>query len=147
MILNDFINFTNLSRYDQKIKNWVKSLRASSSQDGLLSKEDFAKLQHIENVILNVQSFYLGPGDSWEDVLQEEYYYSQQENSYSLTTNDDNIILLYPTASNVTLTMSGVEVPLSTPVQVEYNNITYYYVKSSITYKGNLPIKIFFSHV
>ena len=48
MTLSNIVTFDILSYYDGKIKNWVKALKASTTQDGLMSKEDFAKLSAIE---------------------------------------------------------------------------------------------------
>lgn len=48
MTLSNIITFNILSYYDGKIKNWIKNLKASGSQDGLLDKDDYTKLQGIE---------------------------------------------------------------------------------------------------
>ena len=48
MTWNDIVSFSILSYYDSKLKAWIKALKASASQDGLMSKEDFSKLSGIE---------------------------------------------------------------------------------------------------
>ena len=47
MTISDIITFDLLSRYDGKIKNWIKALKASTTQDGLMSKEDKATLDGL----------------------------------------------------------------------------------------------------
>ena len=55
MTLSNIITFDLLSSYDGKLKNWIKNLKASLTQDGLLSKEDYQKIQDIEsNAQVNV---------------------------------------------------------------------------------------------
>lgn len=66
MTISDIITFDLLSRYDGKIKNWIRALKASTTQDGLMSKEDKATLDGlvstggeanvIEDVTVNGQS-------------------------------------------------------------------------------------------
>lgn len=48
MTITDIITFNLLSRYDNKIKTWIKALKASITQDGLMSKEDKSKLNGID---------------------------------------------------------------------------------------------------
>ena len=48
MTLSNIITFDLLSHYDSKLKQWIKNLKASLSQDGLMSKEDYEKLSNIE---------------------------------------------------------------------------------------------------
>lgn len=47
MTISDIITFDLLSRYDGKIKNWIKSLKATKTQDGLMSKEDKDLLDNL----------------------------------------------------------------------------------------------------
>lgn len=47
MTISDIITFDLLSRYDGKIKNWIKALKATTTQDGLMSKEDKATLDGL----------------------------------------------------------------------------------------------------
>lgn len=47
MTISDIITFDLLSRYDGKIKNWIRALKATTSQDGLMSKEDKATLDGL----------------------------------------------------------------------------------------------------
>lgn len=47
MTISDIITFDLLSRYDGKIKNWIKALKASTTQDGLMSKEDKTALDNL----------------------------------------------------------------------------------------------------
>lgn len=47
MTISDIITFDLLSRYDGKIKNWIRALKASTTQDGLMSKEDKATLDGL----------------------------------------------------------------------------------------------------
>lgn len=47
MTISDIITFDLLSRYDGKIKNWIKALKASTTQDGLMSKEDKTTLDNL----------------------------------------------------------------------------------------------------
>lgn len=66
MTISDIITFDLLSRYDGKIKNWIRALKATTTQDGLMSKEDKATLDGlvstggeanvIEDVTVNGQS-------------------------------------------------------------------------------------------
>lgn len=48
MTLSNIITFDLLSHYDSKLKQWIKNLKASLTEDGLMAKEDFAKLSNIE---------------------------------------------------------------------------------------------------
>ena len=66
MTISDIITFDLLSRYDGKIKNWIRALKATTTRDGLMSKEDKATLDGlvstggeanvIEDVTVNGQS-------------------------------------------------------------------------------------------
>lgn len=47
MTLQNVVTFDILSYYDGKIKNWVKALKATAEQDGIMTKEDFSKLAGI----------------------------------------------------------------------------------------------------
>lgn len=47
MTISDIITFDLLSRYDGKIKNWIRALKATTTQDGLMSKEDKATLDGL----------------------------------------------------------------------------------------------------
>ena len=47
MTLQNIVTFDILSYYDGKIKNWVKALKATAEQDGIMTKEDFSKLAGI----------------------------------------------------------------------------------------------------
>lgn len=49
MTLSNIITFDLLRYYDSKIKAWIKNLKASASQDGLLSKEDYSKLESLQS--------------------------------------------------------------------------------------------------
>lgn len=47
MTISDIITFDLLSRYDGKIKAWIRALKATTTQDGLMSKEDKTALDGL----------------------------------------------------------------------------------------------------
>ena len=57
MTISDIITFDLLSRYDGKIKNWIRALKATTTQDGLMSKEDIIRKLTSRKFWLAVAAF------------------------------------------------------------------------------------------